>query len=281
MLALGAALALAGGWLLTESDAVALYPPMEHTVLSRATLLDPIDIAVAGPSDLEVAQLTIEPGGTTGARRSAGPTLVSVVSGTASRYQVEDGSCRTTNVLPGVAYFVAPGQVDEVRNHGPLPLHLQTTSLAPAGEKSASSAPATSRCVTPSSSGLSFAVLTRSTIPGPVRITTDGPSDIVTSRVVFQRGASSGWHSHPGGMLVSVDEGQLHWVVAKGGRCTRRESPAGTGYWELPDPGAEVHDYRNDGAGPATFHYVGFSSSRGPLVGPRAPAPECTALTQG
>jgi quercetin dioxygenase-like cupin family protein len=276
-LALVAALALValvGGSLLTVTDVAALGPPVEHAVVSRATLVDPLEISLAGPSDFEVAMLTIGPGGTTGPRKYAGPTLVSVVSGTALRYH---DSCRTTSVLPGVAYFMAPGQVDEIRNDGPVPLHVQTTSLAPAAEISASAAPTTSQCLTPRVASFSVAILTHSTIPGPLHITTDGPTDILTSRFRLQPGGATGWHSHPGGMLVSVDEGHFHWVFVKNGRCTRRESPVGSGYWEAPDPGAEVHDYRNDSAGPATFHYVGFSSSRGPLVSPQPPAPKCTA----
>ena len=190
-----AAFALVSGSLLPVADAAPLDPPVEHTVVSRAILHDPLDISLTGPSDLEVAQLTIEPGGTTGARTYGGPTLVSVTDGTASRSVVEAGSC--------------------------------------------------------------------------------------TSRFVFQPGASSGWHSHPGGMLVSIDEGHFHWVLVEEGRCTRKEGPAGTGYWERAGPGEEAHDFANDGAGPATFHYVGLSSLRGPLVRPQAPGPECSALARG
>lgn len=160
-----AALAFAGGSLLLVLDAAALDPPNEHTVVSRATLLGPLDIAVPGPSDLAVAQLTIEPGGTTGARRYAGPALVSVVGGTASRYQVEGASCRPTTVPPGVAYVVSPGLVDEIRNQGPLPLQLQTTSLAPVGEPWAAPSPAMPGCGTATTEGVTVHVLSHTTFP--------------------------------------------------------------------------------------------------------------------
>lgn len=274
------AFALVGGSLLRVADAAAIAPPVEHTVVSRATLLDPLDVSLTEPSDLEVAQLTIGPRGTTGARRYAGPTLVSVTGGTASRSLIQGGSCRVSTVLPGVAYFVAAGQVEQVRNDGPEPLRLQTTSLAPAGERPSGPAPATSPCLSPSAVDVSGTVVTHSTIPGAVHISSDGPTDIVTSRFVFQPGASSGWHSHPGGMLVSIDEGHFHWVLVEKGRCTRRDARVGTGYWERPAPGEETHDFVNGGGSPATFHYVGLSSRKGPLVGAQAPRPECGALTR-
>jgi quercetin dioxygenase-like cupin family protein len=279
--ALAAAFALLGGSLLIMNDAAALGPLVEHTVVSRATLPDPLDITLAGPSDLEVAMLTIEPGGTTGTRKYAGPTLVTVVDGKAIRDHVGDASCRTTPVLPGLVYFVAAGQLDEIRNDGPVPLRVQTTSLPPAGEKSATAAPELSHCLAQGAGGVSVAVVTHSTIPGPLHISTDGPTDILTSRFVFQPGARSGWHSHPGGMLVSIDEGHFNWVFVEEGRCTHREGPAGAGFWERPAPEAEVHDFANVGAGRATFHYVGFSPSRGPLVSPQPPAPKCTPLGPG
>ena len=96
-----AAAAAVGGVLLLVGDAGALEPVSEHSVVSQATLLDPLDIAVPPGSDLELAQLTIEPGGRTGLRTYAGPAVVSVLDGTAIRYRVADGSCRRSTVPSG------------------------------------------------------------------------------------------------------------------------------------------------------------------------------------
>jgi quercetin dioxygenase-like cupin family protein len=256
-------------------DAAAVDPPSaQHTVVSRATLLDPLQITLAGPFDFEVDLLTIEPDGTTGARKFSGPAIVSVLGGTASRLQAVDGSCRAATVLPEVAYVVGPGQIDEIRNQGPAPLHLQTTSLAPPGEASASSAPVTSGCLRPTAAGLTVAVLTHSTGSGPVRILSDGPSEIITGRVVVRPGATMvGWHSHPSGaVLASAVEGHFDLILVREGHCVRRHYLGGMAFWEAA---GEVHDYRNVGARPATQVYVGFSSSRGPLAMPAAPPSEC------
>jgi hypothetical protein len=275
LLSLLATFTLVGGPFLPVRHAAALDPPNEHTVVSRGTLLGPLDIAVSGPSDLELAQLTIEPGGTTGVRRYAGPALVSVAGGTASRYQIEAGSCRPTIVPPGVAYFVSPGQVDEIRNQGPLPLQLQTTSLAPSGEPWASASPAMPGCGMATMEGVTVGILSHTAISGPVHIKTDSPTDILTGRWTGRPGTSvAGWHSHPSATLVSVGRGTIHVMAVEEGRCVRRAFSGGTGYVQLP----EVHDDRNGGRSTATIYYVGLSSSAGPVAVPGAPPPQCNTL---
>lgn len=270
MVAVGSAV---GGSLLLIGSAAALPPMAEFSFVSRAVLADPLDIAVSGPSDVEMAQLTIEPGGTSGIRKYAGPAIISIIAGKASRYRVEGGSCRSTTVLPGIAYVVSPGDVDEIRNEGASPLDLQTTSLAPAGELWATSAPASAGCGAANAKGLTAAVLTRTTLAGPARIKTDSPSDVLVGRIIIPPGGSAGgWHSHPRGALASVERGRFDVPAVVEGRCIRRQFSAGTGFVEAD---GEVHDGRNDGTEPTTFYYLTFSSSAGPFVVPQAPPSQC------
>ena len=264
-----------GGSLLLVSDAPALVPVAQFSVVSRALLTDPLDIEVSGPSDLEMAQVTIEPGGTSGTRRYAGPALVSVVGGTASRYHADGGSCRSTTVLPGVAYVVTPGEVDEIRNEGAAPLRLQTTSLAPAGELWATSVSLPAGCGATTAKGYAVGVLSHTSMAGPARIKTDGPSDILVGGIVIPpRTSGAGWHYHSAAVLVSVERGRFDVPAVAEGRCVQKQFPEGTGFVE---PAGEVHDGRNDGSEPTTIYYVGISSSAGPVTVPQAPPSECSA----
>ena len=266
-----AAAATVGGVLLLVGDAVAVEPVSEHSAVSQATLLEPLDIAVPPASDLELAQLTIEPGGGTGLQRYPGPAVVSVLDGTAIRYRVADGSCRPTTVPSGVAYLVSPGEVDEIRNDGGAPLHLQTIALPPRGGAWATPAPTVSGCGRRTATGVTVAVLTHTTVVSQGRITTDGPSHILIGRIVIPPGASAGgWHSHPAATLVSVKAGRLDLPALAEGRCLRKQFFAGTGFVQ---PAGEVHDDRNEGTDTATIYYVGISSFAGPFVVPQPAAP--------
>ena len=267
------AVAAVGAGLLLSGDAVAVEPVSEHSVVSQATMIDPLDIAVSAASDLELAQLTIEPGGTTGVQRYAGPALVSVLGGTAIRSHVADGSCRPTTVPSGVAYLVSPGEVDEIRNDGGVPLHVQTIALPPRGEAWATPAATVSGCGRRTAVGLTVAVLTRTTVVGQGRITTDCPSNILIGRIVIPPGASAGgWHSHPTATLVGVEDGRLDLPAMAEGRCLKKRFFEGTGFVQ---PAGEVHDDRNEGAQTATIYYVGISSFAGPFVVPQ-PVPPCS-----
>lgn len=268
-----AAAAAAGGGLLLVGDAVAVEPVSEHSVVSQATLLEPLNIAVPPASDLELARLTIEPGAGTGLQSYAGPVIVSVLDGTAIRSRVTDGSCRPTTVPSGVAYLVSPGEVDEIRNDAAVPLHLQTIALPHRGRPWATPASTVPGCARPTATGVTVAVITRSAVAGQGRITTDGPSHIVIGRIVIPPGASAGgWHSHPAATLVSVEDGRLDLPAMAEGRCLRKQFFARTGFVQ---PAGEAHDDRNEGTDTATIYYVGISSFAGPFVVPQ-PLPPCS-----
>ena len=271
-----AAAAAVGGVLLLIGDAVAVEPVSEHSVVSQATLIEPLDIAVSPASDLELAQLTIEPGGTTGLQRYSGPAVVSVLGGTAIRYRVAEGSCRPTTVPSGLAYLVSPGEVDEIRNDGGVPLHLQTIALPLRGGAWVTPASTVPGCGRRTATGVTVAVLTHTTVVGQGRITTDGPSHILIGRIVIPPGASAGgWHSHPAATLVSVKDGRLDLPAMAEGRCLRKQFFQGTGFVQ---PAGEVHDDRNEGTDTTTIYYVGISSFAGPFVVPQ-PLPPCSGMT--
>lgn len=68
------------------------------------------------------------------------------------------------------------------------------------------------------------------------------PSNVVTARLTVQPGAQFPWHTHPGPVVVAVDDGTLTYMNA--GDCVARPYPAGTVF---VDPGfGNVHTAYND-----------------------------------
>jgi quercetin dioxygenase-like cupin family protein len=52
-----------------------------------------------------------------------------------------------------------------------------------------------------------------------VHVKTQGSVDLVTQELVFGPGGHTGWHSHPGPVLVTVKEGSLHLIYADDTSC--------------------------------------------------------------
>ena len=77
-----------------------------------------------------------------------------------------------------------------------------------------------------------------------VELKSKGLSDVVTQTVVLAPGGFSGWHSHPGHAILSVQSGTLTFYEANDPSCTPHVFPAGTGFVE---PGGDVHIARNEG----------------------------------
>jgi hypothetical protein len=52
-----------------------------------------------------------------------------------------------------------------------------------------------------------------------VHVKTTGSTDIVTQEIRIGPGGHTGWHSHPGPVLVTVKEGSLHLIYADDAAC--------------------------------------------------------------
>jgi quercetin dioxygenase-like cupin family protein len=86
-----------------------------------------------GPSDLEVLEVRIAPGGTFGWHSHPGPSMVIVKSGTATFYLGDDKKCTPHVVQAGQGFVDHGGDVHTVRNEGSVELVNLVTSLIPAG----------------------------------------------------------------------------------------------------------------------------------------------------
>jgi hypothetical protein len=128
---------------------------------------------------------------------------------------------------------------------------------------------------TPVARGSSEAFHIRSTDGFDVEIKTKDSTDIAVSNVVVAPGGSSGWHSHPGPVLVVVKTGAITFYRAgkhsgldgddenrdngaKGPTCTRTVYPAGSAFVEVPAPG-HVMLAKNEGSIEATVTATYFA----------------------
>ena len=88
-------------------------------------------------------------------------------------------------------------------------------------------------------------------IPGPIDIDRKGRSNVVTVRLDFNPGDTTGWHSHPGPVLVQVVSGSVTLRHAAHGRCLFDVVRAGHGFFETP---GAVHIADNHGQDPAVLY---------------------------
>jgi quercetin dioxygenase-like cupin family protein len=58
--------------------------------------------------------------------------------------------------------------------------------------------------------------------------------DVVVSMNTVQPGGSSGWHSHPGGAIVVIQQGQMTLNYSVGGHCQSTTYTAGQSFVERP-----------------------------------------------
>lgn len=115
----------------------------------------------------------------------------------------------------------------------------------------------------------------RSTDGFDVEIKAKDNTDIAVSNVVVSPGSSSGWHSHPGPVLVIVKTGTITFYRAgkHGGQngdhengdnrrnaptCSRTVYPAGSAFVEVPAPG-HVMLAKNEGSTEATVTATYFA----------------------
>ncbi len=103
-----------------------------------------------------------------------------------------------------------------------------------------------------------------------VQLHSKGPTDVLQTLLLFQAGGDTGWHTHPGPVVVVVKSGALTEVKSNG--CTVVH-PAGSVFFESKD---EVHRAVNQTGG-VTEVYATFISPAGaqPLIPASDPGGVC------
>jgi hypothetical protein len=93
--------------------------------------------------------------------------------------------------------------------------------------------------------------------------------DVAVQSIVFQAGAQSGWHSHPGPVFIQVVSGTMTFYESDDPTCTPVVRTAGQGFL---DTGDHAHIARNETASPAT-NVVTYFAPPGAALRIDAPAP--------
>ena len=75
-------------------------------------------------------------------------------------------------------------------------------------------------------------------------------SDVAVAQITVGPGGSSGWHSHPGGAIVVVQQGSLTVYRSVGSDCQSTTYTAGQAFVERP---GEVNQVINTGSDPYTL----------------------------
>lgn len=93
-----------------------------------------VQIKTKGNVDVYVVTNTVTPGAHSGWHKHPGPSLVSVISGTATNYEADEPGC-AAHVIPTGEGFVDEGgdHIHLVRNEGPDVLVLAVAQIIPEG----------------------------------------------------------------------------------------------------------------------------------------------------
>jgi hypothetical protein len=94
---------------------------------------------------------------------------------------------------------------------------------------------------------------------GDMKFQTKGPVDLIDRTITFAAGATSGWHSHPGVVLIVVASGSLVRYFAD---CSSENLPTGSAFVESGDDPALV---RNEGS-VESVTYVTFIAPAGTTI---------------
>jgi len=119
-------------------------------------------------------------------------------------------------------------------------------------------------------SGVSSEVIATGSTDQPLRVHTKRPTDLVFARVTLQPGGYTGWHTHPGPLLVVVESGTLTHYDR---HCHVRTLRAGQAFQE-PAGSRHVHMGTNKTNAPVVLEVTYIVPAGGPLRDD-APAPDC------
>lgn len=100
---------------------------------------------------------------------------------------------------------------------------------------------------------------------------TEGPSNFIVQEIKFSPGGTTGWHTHPGILLLSLaaDSGSIDWYDAN---CVKHVYNAGDSWTE----GTKLHDVVNNSATDAHF-LVTYVVAKGVNKRTDQAAPPCAA----
>jgi quercetin dioxygenase-like cupin family protein len=246
-------------------------PGAEFSIFTRATTGDPFELNTGGPTGIEFALVTVQPGGTTGLMPRPGITVTSVVEGVATVLSADGATCGARTVNTGFAVIEQQGGGTEIRNVGKTPLALYTATFTPAGPGAA--ATSAGPCTASASKQATVSMLTRAVVDGPLSVESKGAvSDVYMGAVRFAGHGITPWHVQHRPLFGAVAEGTVTVDLASGDRCQTRVFPSGAGFHE---PAQTVHVAKNNSSARALFYYVAFAPTPVPFFAPSPSPRQC------
>jgi quercetin dioxygenase-like cupin family protein len=124
-------------------------PPsgLTNVPLARGTNSSAGTIPLQFGSDIAMAQITVEPGGSSGWHSHPGGAIVVVKQGSLTVYGSVGSQCEPTEYSAGQAFIERPGEVDQVINTGTVPYVLFVTfPRVPQGESARTDVPDPGTC---------------------------------------------------------------------------------------------------------------------------------------
>jgi quercetin dioxygenase-like cupin family protein len=116
-------------------------PLARGTDVSEGTL--PLQIG----TDVAMAQITVNPGGSSGWHSHPGGAIIVVKTGTLTLYRSIGGQCQIHEYSEGHMFIERPGEVDDVLNTGTIPYVLFVTfPRVPQGESARTDEPDPGTC---------------------------------------------------------------------------------------------------------------------------------------
>jgi quercetin dioxygenase-like cupin family protein len=110
----------------TPSEAT---PPsgLTNIPLARGTDTSHGTLPLRFGTDIAMAQITVNPGGSSGWHSHPGGAIIIVQAGTLTTYRSVGRKCEATTYTAGQAFIERPGEVDQVLNTGSVPYVLYVT----------------------------------------------------------------------------------------------------------------------------------------------------------
>lgn len=104
-------------------------PPsgLVNILLARGTDASEGTLPIQMGTDVVMAQITVDPGGSSGWHSHPGGAIIVVKQGAPTVYRAIGSQCQSTTYSAGDAFIERPGEVDDVLNAGTAPYVLYVT----------------------------------------------------------------------------------------------------------------------------------------------------------
>ena len=118
-----------------------------NTPLARGTNTSHGTIPLKFGTDVAMAQITVDPGGSSGWHSHPGGAIIVVKQGSLTVYSSVGSKCETTTYTAGQAFIERPGEVDQVVNLGTIPyVAFVTFPRVPQGDSARTDEPDPGTC---------------------------------------------------------------------------------------------------------------------------------------